>query len=304
MKTVAAKSLCVFGDYSKEWIPIRPIKIRQDKEVYEVESLYSGARCVEKRTINFSEAEKEVFCLQKLKHKNIVRYYGHGKRYIGNKQYACVLVECGQVSLYEMVNKGYRFTPTMITSYMVDVVNALICCHKNSILHFDVALRNIVLFNNFKKVKLIDFGNSQLMIGGKALIGQNGLYPSYFPPESYFCNKWLGELAKNKFLSYTPKSDVWSLGCSLYELISDFNILFSLDRNKAIHEIPHKVLMHKTRNIKPNMWKYATRPSAFTHKIIDIKGMDRNLIYALNCMLIFDHNKRIDCESLLKLLSF
>lgn len=83
---------------------------------------------------------------------------------------------------------------------------ALKYVHKMRILHRDLKTQNIFLTRDSKVIKLGDFGISKVLDGtldmAKTVIGT----PYYMSPE----------LCENQ--PYGKASDVWSLGCILYEL--------------------------------------------------------------------------------------
>eukprot|EP00919_Chromeraceae_sp_WS-2016_P058252 GHVR01138443.1.p1 GENE.GHVR01138443.1~~GHVR01138443.1.p1 ORF type:complete len:120 (-),score=2.22 GHVR01138443.1:4308-4667(-) len=78
--------------------------------------------------------------------------------------------------------------------------------HKMNIFHRDVKSANILIAKNGESVKLADMNVSIVSKNGMAST-QTGT-PYYTSPEVW------------KDLPYNGKSDIWSLGCVLYELTS------------------------------------------------------------------------------------
>jgi hypothetical protein len=85
---------------------------------------------------------------------------------------------------------------------------ALNYMHERRILHRDVKTKNVFLFKNKgqRVIKLGDFGIAKSMVGSQDLTKSVAGTPFYMSPE---CLKGTG---------YNEKSDMWSLGCVLYEL--------------------------------------------------------------------------------------
>ena len=99
----------------------------------------------------------------------------------------------------------------LVLRYLVQVTQALIYIHSRGILHRDVKTANVFL-NKSGIIKLGDFGIARILEDrGEASISARTCRtpvgtPLYMSPE--LC---LGE-------RYGPKSDIWALGCVLYEV--------------------------------------------------------------------------------------
>lgn len=105
-----------------------------------------------------------------------------------------------------MLKKKTRIDEYQIMHYFVQILQALQYIHGERILHRDLKTSNLFLMKSKSVVKLGDFGISRVLEGSiEAAITVVGT-PYYMSPE----------VCENK--PYTFKSDVWSLGCCLYEL--------------------------------------------------------------------------------------
>ena len=148
--------------------------------------------------------EQEVRLLQKLRHSNIVAYKDS---YIDRDQFLCmVMVYCEGGDVYTKIksNKGKKFSEAQILSWLAQTLMALLYLHERRILHRDLKTQNIFLKND--RVKLGDFGIAKVLDGTKDFANTCIGTPYYMSPE----------LFKNKPYSY--KSDVWALGCVVYEM--------------------------------------------------------------------------------------
>lgn len=152
-------------------------------------------------------ALQEVQLLRRLDHPNIVKYKNNffmGDTLVIVMQYC----EGGDLAMYikDMAKKKLRIQEVQIMNYLVQVVQALQYIHSERILHRDLKTSNLFLMQRQSIVKLGDFGISRVLEGSiEAAITVVGT-PYYMSPE----------VCENK--PYTYKSDVWSLGCVLYEL--------------------------------------------------------------------------------------
>uniref|UniRef100_T1IHJ2 non-specific serine/threonine protein kinase n=1 Tax=Strigamia maritima TaxID=126957 RepID=T1IHJ2_STRMM len=150
------------------------------------------------------EARCEVQVLSQMKHPNIVRYeesFEHdGKLYI-------VMDYCDGGDLYSKINaqKGVHFSEDLILDWFVQICLAMKHVHDRKILHRDIKAQNIFLTST-GILKLGDFGIAKVLNNTVELARTCIGTPYYLSPE----------ICENK--PYNNKSDIWSLGCLLYEL--------------------------------------------------------------------------------------
>ncbi|XP_066217899.1 serine/threonine-protein kinase Nek2 [Saccopteryx leptura] len=167
---------------------------------------------------SMTEAEKqmlvsEVNLLRELKHPNIVRYYD---RIIDrtNTTLYIVMEYCEGGDLASVITKGTKerqyLDEEFVLRVMTQLTLALKECHRRSdgghtVLHRDLKPANVFLDGNHN-VKLGDFGLARILNHdtsfAKTFVGT----PYYMSPE---------QMSR---MSYNEKSDIWSLGCLLYEL--------------------------------------------------------------------------------------
>ena len=153
----------------------------------------------------------EINILKELHHPNIVKYYDNIIDKERTKIYI-VMEYCPGGDLSQLI-KRCRHSKQYIKEDIIwkifsQVVSALYACHTNKtgkILHRDIKPSNIFLDNN-NNVKLGDFGLSLQLNKEINFAYSNVGTPYYMSPEQVDENK------------YNEKSDIWSLGCFLYEL--------------------------------------------------------------------------------------
>lgn len=152
-------------------------------------------------------ALQEVALLRRLDHPNIVEYkdsFFMAETLVIIMQYC----EGGDLQSYikDKFREKQRILEVQIMHYFAQILQALLYMHGEHILHRDLKTSNIFLMKSKRVVKLGDFGISRVLEGSiEAAMTVVGT-PYYMSPE----------VCENK--PYAFKSDVWSLGCVLYEL--------------------------------------------------------------------------------------
>ncbi|XP_047612142.1 serine/threonine-protein kinase Nek3 isoform X4 [Phacochoerus africanus] len=150
------------------------------------------------------KSRKEAVLLANMKHPNIVAFKesfeAEGHLYI-------VMEYCDGGDLMQKIKhqKGKLFPEDMILNWFTQMCLGVNHIHKKRVLHRDIKSKNIFLTQN-GKVKLGDFGSARLLSNPMAFACTYVGTPYYVPPEIW------------ENLPYNNKSDIWSLGCILYEL--------------------------------------------------------------------------------------
>lgn len=157
------------------------------------------ARCRVKQ-----EADRMV---QLQSHPNIVRI--HSVAYASMYCYLFMeLVTGGE--LFDFVVSRGKLGEELARYYFRQVISALEYCHGHFIVHRDLKLENVLLAEDGRHIKLIDFGMSCEVIPGKLLEDRCGS-PDYVAPE----------VLRGRGYTGMP-SDVWGLGVMLYAMLHGF----------------------------------------------------------------------------------
>lgn len=156
---------------------------------------------------SFSDTQncrKEAVLLAKMKHPNIVAFKesfeAEGHLYI-------VMEYCDGGDLTQRIKqqKGKLFPEDTVLNWFIQICLGVNHIHKRRVLHRDIKSKNVFLTHD-GKVKLGDFGSARLLSSPMAFARTYVGTPYYVPPEIW------------ENLPYNNKSDIWSLGCILYEL--------------------------------------------------------------------------------------
>ncbi|XP_076354780.1 uncharacterized protein LOC143249195 [Tachypleus tridentatus] len=150
------------------------------------------------------EAQKEVAVLSQMKHPNIV---GYRESFEENGNLYIVMDYCDGGDLYSRIKQqhGIPFPEDAIIDWFIQICLALKHVHDRKILHRDIKSQNIFLTKG-GLIKLGDFGIARILNSTAELVRTCIGTPYYLSPE----------ICDNK--PYNNKSDIWALGCVLYEL--------------------------------------------------------------------------------------
>ncbi|XP_039749069.1 serine/threonine-protein kinase Nek8-like isoform X1 [Pararge aegeria] len=147
----------------------------------------------------------EIKILSKLNHPNIIKFYNC--YYIDNH----VMISMEYATSGNLAEYMYRRCPKLIDQkeilfFFCQVLLGVNYIHKLDIIHRDLKAENILLTGkNGVLVKIGDFGVSKMLASAKKTSTVIGT-PYYLAPELCEGNP------------YDTKSDVWALGCLLYEM--------------------------------------------------------------------------------------
>jgi serine/threonine protein kinase len=154
--------------------------------------------------------KKEIDMNKSLKHENIVEYYG------------CEVIENNTMCIYleympgGSIADGYKrfksnYDEKICRLYTLQILDALRYLHQRDIVHGDLKGANALLSKDGEKVKLCDLGSSRQLEASFSSVNTvvNGTL-SWMAPEA-------------QFSKIGCKSDIWSLGCLLVEMLTGAN---------------------------------------------------------------------------------
>uniref|UniRef100_A0A914E650 mitogen-activated protein kinase kinase n=1 Tax=Acrobeloides nanus TaxID=290746 RepID=A0A914E650_9BILA len=160
----------------------------------------------EKREKEMQKLIQEIKIHQQLSFsKHIIKLYGFCI-YEGDALICMELMDMSLKEFYMNVHEKYNHFPEDLLGVIcVSIVSAFQDLHRVEIIHRDIKPNNI-LINSNGQIKLCDFGEARLL--------ENNLATSIVGTVAY----WPPERMKGK-RAYDSRSDIWSLGITLAELI-------------------------------------------------------------------------------------
>ncbi|XP_078140400.1 serine/threonine-protein kinase Nek3 [Centroberyx gerrardi] len=157
-----------------------------------------------KNQSKLENSRREAVLLSRMKHPHIVAF----REAFEADGHLCIVMEyCSGGDLLQRIRqqKTILFSVDDILKWFAQMCTGTKHIHDKRVLHRDLKAKNIFLTDN-GTIKLGDFGSACVLNSSKAYAHTYVGTPYYVSPEIW----------DNK--PYNNKSDVWSLGCVLYEL--------------------------------------------------------------------------------------
>ena len=236
------------------------VRRRQDNKIYALKTVI-----LEK--LNKKEQENsvnEVRILASINHPNVI---GYKEAFWDDEKSALNIVmeyaDDGDLhsKIEKMKKAGGYFKEPIIWSYAIQMIEGLKALHDKKIMHRDLKSANIFLVKDKHQCKLGDMNVSKV-IKEKVLHTQTGT-PYYASPEVW------------NDAPYSYKSDLWSIGCVVYELCE----LRPPFQGKDLDELYENVCKGKPERIN--------------------KAYSEDLWKMILMLLQVDVNKRVDCNKFL-----
>ncbi|NXB19731.1 NEK4 kinase, partial [Rhagologus leucostigma] len=209
---------------------------RQDRKQYVIKKLnLRSASSRERRA-----AEQEAQLLSQLRHPNIVTYRESWQGVDGHLYIVMGFCEGGDLYHKLKEQKGKLLPENQVVEWFVQIAMALQYLHEKHILHRDLKTQNIFLTRT-NIIKVGDLGIARVLENqydmASTLIGT----PYYMSPE-LFSNR-----------PYNYKSDVWALGCCVYEMATLKHAFNAKDMNSLAYRIIEGKLPPMPKDYSPQL---------------------------------------------------
>ena len=187
------------GSFSSVYL----VKRKKDSKIYALKSVF-----LEKQSKKQQEnSVNEVRILASIHHQNVISY--KESFWDDNNNSLNIIMEYADdgdllTKIKKMKQEKIYFEEKKIWNYAIQIIQGLKSLHDKNIIHRDLKSENIFLFKKNSLCKIGDMNVSKVL-KEKLLRTQTGT-PYYASPEV-----WMNK-------PYSFKSDLWSIGCVIYEM--------------------------------------------------------------------------------------
>ena len=185
-----------------DYITIYKVLNNEDNNVYSIKKIALNDESEEE----IEKIKNDIKILTNINSEYIIKYKN---AFIKNNSFNVVTEYCENVNLSQLIN-GYKNENKLISQNLIYHIIKDICLglkelHNKNITHIDLNSDNIFLTKN-KRVKLGCYG----------ILKQLNYYNEYIMSKSHLYNFIAPEIIKGE--KYNNKTDIWELGCIIYEL--------------------------------------------------------------------------------------
>lgn len=172
---------------------------------------------------SITQLEQEIDLLSKLEHENIVRYLGTEQTESNLYIFLELASKGSLLSLYQQ----YHLQDSQVSFYTRQILNGLKYLHDKNVVHRDIKSANILVDTN-GTVKLADFGLAK----ATKLNDVQSCKGTAF---------WMAPEVVKRSQGYGLAADIWSLGCTVLELLTRELPYHPLDGMQAVYRIGNSI---------------------------------------------------------------
>lgn len=237
-----------------------------------------------------STAIREISLLKELQHPNIVRL----EDVLMEESRLYLIFEYLHMDLKKYIDtlEDKTMEPELVKSFLFQITQAILFCHKRRVLHRDLKPQNLLIEKNGRIIKVADFGLGRAFGIPVRVYTHEVVTLWYRAPEVL-----LGSYR------YSCPIDMWSIGCIFAEMMTSKPLFRGDSEIDQLFRI-FRVLKTPTEEIWPGVSHLpdykATFPNWTQNNLkCHVKNIDENGLDLLQKMLIYDPAARISAKAAL-----
>ncbi|XP_063950870.1 serine/threonine-protein kinase MPS1 isoform X1 [Daucus carota subsp. sativus] len=184
-------------------------------------------------------------------------YMSNKDRKVSDDGYVFMVLEYGEIDLAHMLSQKWKelddssstIDENWLRFYWQQILLAVNTIHEERIVHSDLKPANFLLVRG--SLKLIDFGIAKAIMSDTTNIQRDSQVGtlSYMSPEAFMCND---TDADGNIIKCGRSSDIWSLGCILYQMVygrtpfSEYKTFWA--KYKVITDPNHEIMFEPVSN--------------------------------------------------------
>ncbi|XP_062124719.1 dual specificity protein kinase zak2-like isoform X5 [Drosophila sulfurigaster albostrigata] len=208
-------------------------------KLLDAKNISVAVKIIKNRSQNSVQFEKDVYKeiqnLRKCIHRNIVTLYGASKDSSNNIYLLLEYTDCG--SLYDFLHHSLKEVSFNVKlDWMLQCATGLEFLHKNNTIHRDLKTKNLLLFNEYRTLKICDFGRVKEFANYSSDLMES---VCYMAPEVY---------VNNENGKYNKMCDIFSFGIIFWEVLSRKKPFYEFNEMQPV-DIKTKII----NGIRPNI---------------------------------------------------
>lgn len=249
-----------------------------------------AVKVIDTRRMKLESIVRECDFLTSLDHPNVItiKAHGLGRKSTGQDHLYYIFMELasGGELFDQVIDRGANAMPEDVArNFMLQLVAGVMHCHERAVAHRDLKLENVLLTKD-GVVKVIDFGLShRYPLRADGSVDTSSPLKDICGSKSYAAPEVLTGKGYNGFAA-----DVWSLGVSLFAMLSGF---FPLDEASGKDWRYEKLRAAQSQGRSTTAVVYSWYKRQVTH-------LSREVIELMDGMLSIDPARRLTLDQVLR----